>query len=301
MPNSCYFYKVYGLQVCSDKPILEFDPQVEAAPPDVRIRWQGMELPQLSSDKDWHFDVGPHRATLYFRGVGIFQIPDASTILVETESGADERMVERYLSGVVFAVLLHLRGLIVYHASSVSINENEAIAFIGESGAGKSTLAASLHLRGFPCIADDVSAISVNPRRIRIIPGFPKLKIDPDLASQHSISANALCPVHSSEKQIYLSICQGFRSSPMTLRALFFLETAPHMSLQRITARQAMIQTVRFTLPSRLLQLTGGRDHFHRCSMIAGSVPAYSLTRSEDIAGREQLADMVADEVCGGG
>ena len=244
-------YKVYGLRVSSDRSILEFEPPVETEGMDIRIRWQEVDFFSLSSDKDWHFDVGPMQATLSFKDVGSFHIPDTGTIVVETERGADRRMVERYLSGVVFAVLLHLRGLVIYHASSVSISENEAIAFVGESGAGKSTLAALMHLRGFSCIADDVSAIRVDSQGVDILPGFPRLKIDPDLACRYGIPAHALGPVHSSEEQIYLSLLQGFRSKPLTLRALFFLETASCLSLQRISARQAMIQTVRYTLPSR--------------------------------------------------
>ena len=301
MPVSCFYYKVYGLQVYSDRPVFEFEPQVEAQAADIRIRWQDMEPSPFSADRDWHFEVRPDQATLYFKDVGVFYIPDTGTILVKAESGADGRMVERYLSGVVFAVLLYLRGLIIYHASSVLINENEAVAFVGESGAGKSTLAALLHLQGFSCIADDVSAIAVSSQRIGIIPGFPRLKIDPDLALRHNIPATALCPVHSSEEQIYLSFSEGFPARPLTLRALFFLDTGARLSLQKMSAREAMIQTVRYTLPSRLLQSTGGREHFRRCSLIAGSVPAYSLTRTADIADRELLADMVIKEVCCGG
>jgi hypothetical protein len=297
MSAPCFSYKVYGFQVCSDKPVLEFEPLVEGEPADVHIRWQDMDSSPAYNDKDWHFDICSCQATLCFKDIGVFHIPDTTTILVKIEYGVDQRMVERYLSGVVFAVLLHLRGLVIYHAGSVAINENEAVVFIGESGAGKSTLSALLHLRGFSCIADDVSAIKVDSQRINVIPGFPRLKIDPDLARLHSIPANALCPVHSSEEQIYLSLSPGFRSSPLSVRALVFLEVAPHLSLRKITARQAMIQTVRYTLPSRFLNMTGSREHFRRCSVIAGSVPAYTLTRTDDITCREQLADMVVNEL----
>jgi len=297
MPAPCFSYNVYGLQVCSDKPVLEFEPLVAEGWPDVYIRWQAMASQPAYGNNDWHFDVSHNQATLCFKGIGVFHIPDTATILVKTECGADERMVERYLSGVVFAVLLHLRGLVVYHAGSVAINENEAVAFIGESGAGKSTLAALLHLRGFSCIADDVTAIRMDSQRIDIIPGFPRLKIDPDLGLQHGIPENELCPVHATEKQVYLSLARGFPSNPLAVRALFFLNVAPRLSLQRITARQAMIETIRYTLPSRLLQLTGSSEHFCHCSLIAGTVPAYTLTRTNDNSCREQLADMVVNEL----
>jgi hypothetical protein len=297
MPPPCFSYKVYGFQVCSDRPVLEFEPLVEREQAEIYIRRQEMDVQPVYDAKDWHFDIGAGEATLCFKGVGVFHIQDASTILVQAEYGADERMVERYLSGVVFAALLHLRGLVVYHASSVAINEREAVVFIGESGAGKSTLSALMHLRGFSCITDDVSPVKVDSQGVDVIPGYPRLKIDPALASQHNIPANMLSPVHSSEEQIYLSLSEGFRSDPLSLRALFFLEVAPQLALRKITAREAMIQTVRHTLPSRLLNMTGSREHFLRCSAIAGSVPAYTLSRTDDISSREQLADMVVAEL----
>lgn len=297
MPAPRFSYKVYGLQVCSDKPVLEFEPLVAEGQTDVRIRWHELESLPTYGDNDWHFDVSHDQATLSFKGIGVFHIADTATILVKIECDADTRMVERYLSGVVFAVLLHLRGLVVYHASSVAINEKEAVAFIGESGAGKSTLAALLHLRAFPCLADDVTAIKVDSQRIDIIPGFPRLKIDPDLGLRYKVPVDELCPVHSTEEQIYLSLARGFHANPLTVRALFFLDVAPRVSLQRITARRAMIETIRYTLPSRLLQLTGSSEHFHHCSLIAGSVPAYMLTRTDNNNHREQLADMVVNEL----
>lgn len=300
MPPVCYSYKVYGFQVLSERPVREFEPLVERKEAEIFIRWQDLDVQPVYEAKDWHFEIGACDATLCFKGVGVFHIQNASTIVVRVEHGADERMVERYLSGVVFAALLHLRGMVVYHASSVAINDREAIVFIGESGAGKSTLSALMHLRGFSCITDDVSPVTINAHGIDIIPGLPRLKIDPDLALQYNIPADKLSPVHSSEEQIYLSLSEDFRRSPLSLKALVFLDVAPQMALRKITAREAMMQTVCHTLPSRLLNMTGGRDHFLRCSAIAGSIPAYTLSRTDDLSWRERLADMVVSEIVGG-
>lgn len=297
MPFPGCFYSVYGLQTCSDRPILEFEPLVAATRADVRICWQKIDFSPTYKDTDWHFIVSPHAATLCFQGVGVFHIANPSTILVDAEPGADQRMVARYLGGVVFAVLLHLRGLIVFHAASVAVNEQDAIAFIGESGAGKSTLAALLHIRGFSCIADDVTAIQATPLPATIVPGIPRLKIDPDLAARYALPADQLCPVHPTEEQIYYSLVQGFPQNPLNVRALVFLDAGPSTSLQRITARQAMIETVRYTMPTRFLQITGSREHFQQCASIVRSVPAFALTRARHIDDRESLADLVVNEL----
>jgi len=297
MPFPGCFYSVYGLQVCSDQPLLEFEPLVAATRTDVRICRQKIAFSPAYTTTDWHFVVTPDKATLCFQGVGVFHIPDFGTILFEPEPEADERMVARYLSGVVFAVLLHLRGLVVFHAASVAVNEQEAIAFIGESGAGKSTLAALLHFRGYFCIADDVTAIRTDSQHAAMIPGIPRLKIDPDLAQRYTLPADQLCSVHPAEEQIYYSLMQGFPQTPLNVRALVFLGIGSQPSLQRITARQAMIETVRYTLPTRFLQTNGSREHFQRCASIAGSVPAFVLTRTRNFDDREILADLVVNEL----
>jgi|GEM_PF-2685739 len=297
MPFPGCFYSVYGLQTCSDQPILEFEPLVAATRADVRICWQKIAFSPTYTDTDWHFIVAQHEAILCFQGVGVFHISDPATILVEPEPEVDERMVARYLSGVVFAVLLHLRGLVVFHAASVAITEQDAIAFIGDSGAGKSTLAALLHLRGCFCIADDVTAMQADAQHAAIVPGIPRLKIDPDLARRYALPADQLCSVHPAEEQIYFSLVQGFPKIPLHVRALVFLDVGLQASLQRITARQAMIETVRYTLPTRFLQTTGSREHFQRCASIAGSVPAFALTRTRHLDDRELVADLVVNEL----
>lgn len=300
MSSSSWYYSLYGLRVCADQPVFEFEPARPAAEPvDVRIRWQEPRPTPDYGGQGHCFTLEQHQATLCFQGVGVFRLPDQATILVEPEPGADGRMVARYLSGVVFAVLLHLRGLVVCHAGSVAVENQEAIVFIGESGAGKSTLAALLHLRGYSCIADDVTAIRVDTHRIDTMPGFPLVKIDPDLARHHRIPVEDLLPVHNDEEQVYLHLHRQLPATPLTLRAMVFLDVAPRMSLQRISARQAMMATVRYTLPTRLLHRTGSGDHFHRCAKIAASVPAYTLSRTNDRDARERLADMVVNELMG--
>ena len=193
MTESCHSYTVYGLRVASDKPVLEFEPPDFFAFPDIRILWSASGEPAPDfGDRDWCFHLGPDNATLGFLGVGVFRIPDCSTITVESDPGADHRMVERYLAGVVFAVLLHLRGAVVYHAAANAVSDAEAIAFVGDSGAGKSTLSALLHLRGCRCLTDDVLPARVDRAGVFVSRGYPRVKIDPEFAVRHDLAAIGL-------------------------------------------------------------------------------------------------------------
>lgn len=294
MTESCHLYTVYGLRVASDKPVLEFEPPGFFAFPDIRILWsaKGGSAPDFGN-RDWSFQLGLDSATLGFLGVGVFRIPDCSTITVAPEPGADHRMVERYLAGVVFAVLLHLRGAVVYHAAANAVSDAEAIAFVGESGAGKSTLSALLHVRGCRCLTDDVLPARIETGGVFVSRGYPRVKIDPEFAVRHDLEATSMQQVHPNEDQVYLVVDGNLPPAPLRLRALFFLERADTISIRRLTAREAMIESIRFSLPARLLQVNGGEEHFRRCSAIVNSIPAYALCRTDDQSEQQQLADLV--------
>lgn len=296
MHDSDYFYRAYGLNIHSEHPILEFAPISGTQTTDINIFCRPLKFTPNYSTKDWHFECAAEQATLCFRGVGIFHLPNCQTIIVAPENCADARMVERYLSGVVFAVLLYLRKMVVFHAACVAINDQDAVAFIGDSGAGKSTLAALLHLQGHPCMNDDVTPVEVAPSRIIAIPGLPYVKIDQHFAEQYRIPENKIFEVHPEEEQIYLSLAPQVPLAPVNVRALVFLQPGTRKLLQRIPARQAVIETIRYTLPARLLFQTGPKEHFLRCTHLAKSVPAYMLSRELDTDSREQLAEMVLNE-----
>lgn len=291
-------YRAYGLHISSEHPIFEFAHQSfrHTPPIDINIQWRNTNFHPEYGDKDWSFSTGPQEALLCFRGVGCFHVVAPHLIVVAPEKGADNRMVQRYLSGIVFAVMLHLRGMVVFHGAGVAINEHEALVIAGESGAGKSTLAALLHLYGYSCTNDDVAAIHVQLTKINLIPGIPLAKIDEEFMRRYHIQKEQTCPVHPSEQEVYLHLAPHFPENPLKLRAIIFLEHGSCTTLQRLSARQAMIETVRYTLPARLLLQPGSRQHFYNETQLAESVPAYQLTRAADQDSREQLAAIIMRE-----
>lgn len=291
-----YWYHAYGLRIFSEKSILEFSPIGEGQGMDVSIHWRPLNFTPDYSTQDWQFECGAQQATLCFRGVAIFRIPDTRTIIVAKEDQADDRMVERYICGVVFAILLYLRGLIVFHAACVAFDRREAVAFIGDSGAGKSSLAALAHLHGHPCMNDDVTPIKVDSGRIVAVPGIPYVKVDRDFVQRHQIPSGETCIVHPDEEQVYLSLAPQVPQTPVNIRALVFLNPGTQNCLQPISARQAVIETIRYTLPARLLLQSGSRSHFLQITHLAESVPAYTLTRDLQTDSREQLLAIVLSE-----
>jgi hypothetical protein len=73
--------------------------------------------------------------------------------------GADPRLIGKFHSGFVRALLGHLRGKLTLHASAVLI-DGAAVVLLGESGSGKSTTAADLCANsGASLLADDTATI----------------------------------------------------------------------------------------------------------------------------------------------
>ncbi len=107
------------------------------------------------------------------------------TIIFRENSSVElERLA---LHGFALAAILHQRGFLILHASSVEIS-GRAVVFLGEKTHGKSTLVAHLVAEGHRLLSDDVTALLVGSDRISVLPGMPCIKLWPD--SMLSIGLN---------------------------------------------------------------------------------------------------------------
>ena len=90
-----------------------------------------------------------------------------------------------YLLGPILGYILRLHDIVALHASSVVI-DGQAVAMVGGPEAGKSTTAAAMAIRGFPVLADDVTALDPCPQGFMVRPAYPHLRLWP-------ASAESLC------------------------------------------------------------------------------------------------------------
>ena len=90
-------------------------------------------------------------------------------------------MVEVHLLGTVLAYWLERRGVPVLHASAVSVGDR-SVAFLGTNKAGKSSLSVSLMRRGYPLLSDDLVGLQITDSGVEARPGFPSMRMWPDLA-----------------------------------------------------------------------------------------------------------------------
>ena len=237
---------------------------------------------------------------LSYDGVATYHVTGGSELVIDTHSGADEAVVRLFLLGPVLAVLLHQRGLLVLHASCVSVGDL-AVAFVGEKGEGKSTMAAALHARGDPLVADDYVAVDLtDPTRPTVQPGYPQLRLAPEVAEHLGARPDKLPRLHPDFEKRARRIEGPFGLGPVPLARVFVLETGDRESIEPLRAQQRFIELVRHSYLAPLLRDTGESSaHFRQVAALAGSTPILRLQRRRQLERLVSIAALISRNLAG--
>jgi ABC-type multidrug transport system fused ATPase/permease subunit len=148
-------YSVYGLTLASDVELPELTES--RGEPDVFV-FAAPSIERASAEpRALAFDGGGLDVVLDYPRLARLAIRGGREIAVAAAASADPAAIRALVLGPALGVLLHQRGVLALHASSVLLDRG-VVAFLGRSGAGKSTMAAALHRRGHALVADDITA-----------------------------------------------------------------------------------------------------------------------------------------------
>lgn len=196
---------------------------------------------------------------LRYAGVGDFFFRDARRVvchLAETVSGT---LVASLLHGPVSAVLLELRGATCLHASAVQIG-GRAVALVGHSGSGKSSFAARLVADGYPLVTDDILPVTIGQSGCIASPGYPRMKIRPDMAGPFATPA----PEDSALGKHLQPVGQGwgcFADRPLPFAAAYLLERGDPLSveasIEELNPGNRFVEMVRFSFCARVVRSLG--------------------------------------------
>jgi hypothetical protein len=291
-----FSYHAYGLGIHSEFPIPEFVlAQVQA---DVVIRLAPSE-PSGLLEQAAVVELDTQEATLAFGCAGVFRIRRGCEILVTPAPGADLSLVRLYLVGKVMATLLYQRGFLVLHASAVEVR-GHAVVFVGSSGFGKSSLAASLHVCGHKVVADDVVPVDLTSQVPLAIPGFPQLKVHPEIASSLEYDKQSLVPLHPLEPKYGLPVPDMFAGAPVPLGLIYLLGFGAPGPSDSLKPQDVLIELVRHSFPARLLR-SGGAPHLRQCASLAKLVPILRFNRTDAWIPPAKLASRVWQDLSGRG
>jgi hypothetical protein len=292
-----FAYRVYGLGLHSEVAIPELLASgVDGAAPDVLVVRGALPPPAHPSsepDESWAERTPSGDATrCVFSGVGHYQIEAGRRIVIDPDPAADPAVVRHLLLGPVLAHLLWQRGVFTLHASVLRI-AGRIVGFVGVSGEGKSTTAAALTERGHALVCDDVAALVVEERRLRVLPGFPRIRLYADsmLSIGDTPSAHPEVHPHIDKRSKQVS---RFSTDDVWLERLYVLESGADLTITPLAPPAALMEVLKHTYYAhQYAPLYGFPKHLAEATRVVERVSTYRLTRPKDLARLAELTERI--------
>jgi hypothetical protein len=283
-------YRIAGLTVSSDVEIPGLHPAPTDWAIDVSIR-RGPVPEQLdgatASGPTWA--IAEARFLLRVPGVARFLLTAGEAIAYRLEADGDSDDLAAFLTGTVFGILLHQRGLVVLHASGVEVN-GRAVLFMGPSGAGKSTLATALVKHGFPLVTDDFCVVGADAAgRPLVHPDARLPKLWAQAIRHLDLTDRQGSPVRRKLSKFYVDPPLASASSaPLPCGPVYALREArpPHSpGIERPNIVDAALLLSQNAYRARLIQQMGqGELYFRLAAAIGNAGGVFQLTRELDFA-----------------
>jgi hypothetical protein len=276
---------------------------------DIVVRFASVERPQgARCDGPAHPVWGTAQEVhLEWEGVGAFVVRDGTEIVVDPLPGVDERVLRLCILGACLGIVLLQRGLTVFHASVVGLPDS-AIAFLAFKGCGKSTTAAAMHARGHRLVADDI-LVSDDMRTVgaeaplMVRPGFPQLKLWPEVARALGHDPEALPVLHPALEKRAHRVSNGFSQRPLPLQGIYVLGSAKEIEIVPLKPNEALIHVLPHwygaMLGGELLRAFGLDTHFGETMRLVKQVPVYLLKRPSALDGLPEVARAVEEHALG--
>jgi hypothetical protein len=296
-------YTAFGLQIDCEWPLPDLLPGEPASKPaDVVVARIPVPLPpeQVAAPApeghDGWFTTQPGETLYVYPGLARFLVRSGSRIEVDSEPGVDEDLVRHVLLGPVVATLLWQRELLALHACVLSI-AGRTCAFVANSGDGKSTLASALYVSGHRVLSDDVAVIPWHDDPIRVLPGYPRMKVYPDVLTQVGVSLKDKQPIHSGIDKLAF-FAEGLPTAAQPLAAIYQLAAGATERVERLALPQALLVLMSFCYrPQQQAACVGTRELMQRCARVSERVPVFRLERPRDLDRLSELSRFVANHV----
>ena len=299
-------YHAHGLQVRSDL-ALPFAPHPQAKArraPDLRVRLGAVpnRLPpgagSLTRTVLWQ--ARPGALLMHLPDVARCLVTGGRDLLVEPLR-SDRDGVASFLAGTPLTAALQQRGLLTLHAAAVEAEQGAAL-LLGPSGAGKSSLAAALVERGFPLLADDVVALSLDDGgRPMAHPEFGLQRLWANSLSRMDWRGRALAPVREGVAKYWVAP-QRACARALPVRTAFVLGAESRdasieiRSLAPVAAFWALWDN---THRKRAMDALGQRpSHFRSVIAMARCLPVAQVRRPTHPFLLEELAERIKASLC---
>jgi hypothetical protein len=152
------------------------------------------------------------------------------------EPGADFSAVEALVQGGVLGALIHQRGELPLHATTlVSPDRRDAIAIAGDSGAGKSTAAYELIRRGWTMLSDDLTRVTISEGAPMAWPGRASVRLMVDACDSFGLDPGTLQPAPGWRDKYVVPVQRW--DNPVPLSAIVCLDRSDEGTLPAATLK----------------------------------------------------------------
>jgi len=290
-----HVYQAYGLTIASTIPLAAL--VAGSAPPDVQIHPATITpkpLPPLTTNSTTLVSADDIRIT--YPNIGTFLVRQGSEIQFDLNSGVTGDVIQWFILGPMFGILLHQRGLLTLHGSCVGIAHN-AVAFLAPSTGGKSTMAGTMYSRGHALLADDITALDINDESVNVLPAFPHLKLWPEAATFLDHHPDTLPRIFATEEKRLLSAQVQFSLDAVPLRQIYVLDDGDHITIDRLPRQEATIELLRHSYCAQIEGYVTPPEYFLRCAALARRLPIYRISRPRIMEQITEIAKAVEDNL----
>lgn len=289
-------YAVFGIGINSELILPELSLSGKKTDVFIRISADDFVDPE-KKQHPYHKEYRREEAIVAFDGVGSYRIRRGTDIDIWKVPHADDRLIRMFLHGIVSAILLHQRGLLVLHGSCMDIHGRTA-GFLGPSGAGKSTIAASLNRRGADIVAEDIVAIDYSDGTPVVYPGIPQLKMAPNVATCLNYSAQSIESLYPLSDEVVYRYDRKLLSECLNLNCIFVISDAERINISALSSAEGLIELVRNSYTARILERTQSQEsHFKNCTQLLRKIPVFRLERPRNLALLQEVAAVVEEFV----
>lgn len=296
---SLYRYKAFGLNIESEIEIPEFVP--ENGEPDVFICLG--EVPESIVNPLFagvRFQASPGQFLLKVDNIASFYAEGGRTITIKPFLNAQEADIRLFLLGSAFGALVHQRGMLPMHGSSISIC-GKAYIFSGISGVGKSTLAAGLMNRGYELLSDDISVVSVDETKHPIVfAGYPGVKLWADSLTKLGKDPENYQRVRTKLNKHHLHAQGQYHSEALLLGGVYILQTknTDGIQMESLKGIEKFNALKNNTYRLNFIKGLGNTEsHFNHISTLASHCPVKRIIRSSKTFSLHELLNLIEQEL----
>lgn len=276
-----YKYRIFGISIISEIELPDFQ-ICEFETTDVSISFGKVpnSLPKVEA-KGLLYEAAPSDFLFVLDKVGKFRAQHGKSITIEPSKNASSDEIRLFLLGSVMGAIIHQRGLLPLHGSSVTYQSNSYI-IVGDSASGKSSLAAGLWAKGLTAHSDDISVVTKeNDGHFLVQPGVPYFKLWGDVLEYFGIEKD-LRKVRPQLEKYILSTQSVEQIEPIYLRSIIYLVGTNNKgySIDKIEGSAKFELLLKNTYRSQFIEGLGKtKDQFRNISSLAYSTDVFKVGR----------------------